>query len=105
MTFGSAAGHSGDDFGPALPAAATRTAPFCRAAARMRPSAGSEGPVKLILMTRAPCPDAQSIDARMLMVEPWVALKARAARMCTAGAAPVRRARPARVPAMAGAAA
>src|SRR5258707_60353 len=100
MTLGSAAGHSGGDFGPALPDAATRTTPFCFAAASARPSAGSEGPAKLILMTRAPCAVAQSIDEMMLIVEPCVALKAQAARMRTAGAAPVRRAWPAMIPAM-----
>src|SRR5258706_15674847 len=53
ITFGSAAGYCGGDFGPKLPAAATSTAPLALAAARCRPRPGSVGPAKLILMTRA----------------------------------------------------
>src|SRR5262245_26046855 len=53
ITLGSAAGYCGPDFGPKLPAAATSTAPLALAAARCRPSPGSVGPAKLMLMTRA----------------------------------------------------
>src|SRR5258706_13922040 len=53
ITFGSAAGYCGGDFGPKLPAAATSTAPLALAAAGCRPRPGSVGPAKLMLMTRA----------------------------------------------------
>ena len=53
ITFGSAAGNCGGDFGPRLPEAATSTAPRAWAASSARARPGSAGPVKLMLMTRA----------------------------------------------------
>src|SRR5258708_31697697 len=76
MTLGSAAGKSGGDFGPALPAAAIRMAPFCRALAIARAIRGSDGPAKLILTTRAPLDVAQSNPLTMLNVVPSAPLGA-----------------------------
>src|SRR5207237_70687 len=52
ITFGSAAGNSGGDFGPALPAAAIRTMPLSCATLNARSSVGSRGPAKLMLTMR-----------------------------------------------------
>src|SRR5262245_8005506 len=62
---GSDPGKSGAEVGPLLPAAATRTTPLSCAAARLRATAGSGGPVKLILITRAPWATAQLSPATM----------------------------------------
>src|SRR4051794_27120113 len=99
ITFGSDAGNSGGDFGPALPAAAISTTPFLAAPAKARPIAGSFGPAKLILMILAPRDTDHSRLFRMAKVLPSALLpvtaKARTARICDDGAAPVRRAWPA----------
>ena len=68
ITFGSAAGYCGGDFGPKLPAAATSTTPSALAAASWRASPGSAGPAKLMLMTRAPWPVACSMPLMMAKV-------------------------------------
>src|SRR5205085_9834950 len=66
---------------------------FLYAASRLRWIAGSDGPAKLILITRAPFTAAQSSPLRILKVEPSpLALadsKARTARMRAAGAEPI----------------
>src|ERR1700712_1462760 len=96
MTFGSAAGYCGGDFGPRLPAAAIRTAPRAFAAASSRDNPGSNGPAQLMLMMRACCTEAYSTLLRIAMVvasalEPD-APNARTARIRAAGAAPISRA-------------
>src|SRR5262245_62793275 len=68
ITLGSAAGKSGGEFGPALPAAATRTMPLSYAALSARASEGSLGPAKLILMMRAPSCADQLMPLRILNV-------------------------------------
>src|SRR5262252_8829328 len=68
ITYGSAPGNSGGDFGPALPAAAIRTMPLSYAALSARSSEGSLGPAKLILMMRAPSCTDQLMPLRMLNV-------------------------------------
>ena len=82
MTLGSAAGKSGGELGPALPAAATSTIPLPLAFAKASRRRGSEGPAKLILITRAPCAAAQSRPLRNLYVVPS-ALSARPPNACT----------------------
>ena len=54
ITFILAAGYSGGDFGPALPAAAIITMPLAAAAAMPRSISASFGPAKLILTICAP---------------------------------------------------
>src|SRR5438094_4624294 len=68
ITYGSAPGNSGGDFGPALPPAAIRTMPLSYAALSARSSEGSLGPAKLILMMRAPSCTDQLTPLRMLNV-------------------------------------
>src|SRR5262249_49367216 len=68
ITYGSAPGNSGGDFGPALPAAAIRTMPLSYADLSARPSEGSRGPAKLMLMMRAPSCTDQLMPLRMLNV-------------------------------------
>ena len=68
ITFGSAAGYCGGDFGPKLPDAAISTAPLALAAASWRARPGSAGPAKLMLMMRACCSEAYSTLLRIAMV-------------------------------------
>src|SRR4029450_13635073 len=68
ITDGSAAGKSGGDFGPALPAAGIRTMSLSYAALIARASEASLGPAKLILMMRAPSCADQLMPLRILNV-------------------------------------
>src|SRR5882757_6818180 len=71
ITFGSAAGYCGGDFGPKLPDAAISTAGLlglALAAASSRERFGSYGPAKLMLMMRACCSDAYWTLFRIAMV-------------------------------------
>src|SRR5258707_14280719 len=65
ITYGSAPGNSGGDFGPALPAAAIRTMPLSYAALSARASEGSLGPEKLMLMMRTPSCTDQLMPLRL----------------------------------------
>src|SRR5260221_495326 len=90
ITFGSAAGYCGGEFGPKLPEAATSTTPLLCAARRWRDRPGSDGPAKLMLMTRAFCSAAYSRPLRIAMLvasaEEPTALNALMARIRAAGA-------------------
>src|ERR1051325_5409325 len=68
ITFGSAAGYCGGDFGPKLPEAAISTAPLALAAASSRDRFGSAGPAKLMLMMRACRSEAYWMLLRIAMV-------------------------------------